>query len=286
MTVKILTDSTSYIKDEVCNELGIKKISLHVSFPGETFRELDIKNDDFYRMIEERGIPTSSQPSPTEIYQEMKQIVENGDSVVSVFISSKMSGTYSAALKAREMVLEEFKDAQVEIIDSGSNSMQLGFAAIAGARAAQAGKSFEEVVEAVKDATRRTRFLFVPASLEYLKRGGRIGGASALLASILSIVPILTVENGVVEVVSKVRTKKRAVSTMIEMLERDHAVFNIEEIVVHHINVFDEAKELAAVIEERIGIEPEIVDIGPVVGLHVGPGAIGFVYLTREKLLT
>lgn len=284
MPATVLTDSTSYIKEEICKELGIRKVSLYVSFGDFTRRELEIADEEFYRLIEEKGLPTSSQPPPQEIYQEMKEAVERGDSLVGVFISSKMSGTYTSALTAKNMILEEYPEAQVEVIDSGSNSMQLGLAAIEGARAARAGKPFAEVIQAVRDCIKRTRFLFSPANLEYLKKGGRIGGAQALLASILKIVPVLTVENGVVEVVSKVRSRKKAVGTMLDILEEENARFVIEEAVVHHINVPDEARELAGLVRQRIGIEPDIVGIGPVISLHVGPGAVGVVYRTREPL--
>lgn len=284
MGISVITDSTSYIKEELCRELNIKKVSLYVSFPDFTVRELEISNDEFYRMIEEKGIPKSSQPSPQEIYEEMKKAVEKGEDVVGVFISSKMSGTFDSALAAKDMILEEYPDARVEIIDSGSNSMQLGFAVLEAARKAKEGKSFEEVVEAVSNCIKRTRFLFVPRDLEYLEKGGRIGKAQALLASLLKIVPILTVEKGMVEVVEKVRTVKKAVENMLEILERDHREYNILEAVVHHINVPEKAQELARMLRERLNIEPDIVPIGPVVGLHVGPGAVGFVYRTEKPL--
>jgi DegV family protein with EDD domain len=283
MTV-IITDSTSYLKSDLCENFNIKKVSLHVIFPDASFRELDIQSEEFYRMIEEKGIPRSSQPSPQEIYEEMKRAVQNSESVVGVFISSKMSGTYESALEAKRMILEEHPDAQIEVIDSGSNSMQLGLAAIEGARAAKDGKTFEDVVNAVKECIRRTRFLFVPENLDYLIKGGRIGGARALVASILKIVPILTVEDGVVAVAGKVRTLKKAIEEMFEIMKSDHERYNILEVIVHHINVPEKAAELADQVIERFGIQPEIVGIGPVVGLHVGPGAVGFVYRTEAPL--
>ena len=284
MGISIITDSTSYIRDELCKEFNIKKVSLYVSFPNFTARELEISNDEFYRMIEEKGIPKSSQPSPQEIYEEMKKAVEKGEDIVGVFISSKMSGTYSSALIAKDMILEEYPDAKVEVIDSGSNSMQLGIAVLEGARAAKEGKSFEEVVQAVRECTKRTKFLFVPRNLEYLEKGGRIGKAQALLASLLKIVPILTVENGIVEVVEKVRTVKKAVEKILEILEKDNLEFYVREVVVHHITVPEKAQELVSMILERLNIEPEVVPIGPVIGLHVGPGAVGFVYRTEKPL--
>jgi len=284
MSVKILTDSTSYISEEICKQLDIKKVSLTVSWDDISFKEADIKNEDFYRMMEEKGIPKSSQPSIGEILEEMKKVVSNGDSLVGIFLSSEMSGTYSSALMVKGMILEEYKDAQIEIIDSRSNCMQLGFAAIVGARAAKEGKTLNEVVEIVKQNLRRSRFLFVPNNLEYLKKGGRIGGAKALIGNLLKIIPILTVENGKTAVLTKVRTKKNAIAAMVEKLIKDSYIYGLKEIVVHHINCYTEALDLSKLIEEKLGVKPNIVDIGPVIGLHVGPGAIGFVYYTEKDM--
>jgi DegV family protein with EDD domain len=284
MAVKILTDSTSYLPEEICRELGIIKISLNVVFKDKSIKETEITNEEFYPLMEKEGIPKSSQPSTGEMFEEMKKVVESGDSLVCVFISSKMSGTYQSALMVREMVLEEYKDAQIEIIDSGSNCMQLGFAAMVGAKAAKEGKSFKEVVDIIKGNIKRSRFLFIPDNLEYLKKGGRIGGATALIGNLLKIIPILTVEEGKTTILDKVRTKKKAIMTMIDKLIHDSSIFGLKEVVVHHINCFNEAIELSKFIEEKLNVRPQIVDIGPVIGLHVGPGAIGFVYYTEKEL--
>lgn len=284
MAVKILTDSTSYLSEEICRQLDIKKISLSVSWNDMSVKEVDINNEDFYRMMKEKGIPKSSQPSIGEMLEEMKRVVANGDNLVCIFLSSEMSGTYSSALMVKEMVLEEYKDAQIEIIDSRSNCMQLGFATIVGARAAKEGKTLKEVVELVKQNLKRSRFLFIPDNLEYLKKGGRIGGASALIGNLLKIIPILTVEDGKTSVLTKVRTKKNAISAMIERLVKDSSIYGLKEIVVHHINCYEEALDLSKLIEEKLGVKADIVDIGPVIGLHVGPGAIGFVYYTEKDM--
>ncbi|SEG14421.1 EDD domain protein, DegV family [Caloramator fervidus] len=284
MSVKILTDSTSYLSKEICKQLDIRKVSLSVSWDDISIKEVDINNEDFYRMMKEKGIPKSSQPSIGEMLEEMKKVVANGDSLVCVFISSQMSGTYSSALMVKEMVLEEFKDAKIEIIDSKSNCMQLGFAVLAGARAAKEGKTLSEVVEIVKQNLKRSRFLFIPDNLEYLKKGGRIGGAKALIGNILKIIPILTVEDGKTTVLSKVRTKKNAISAMIDKVVKDSYIYGLKEVVIHHINCYTEALDLSKLIEEKLGVKADIVDIGPVIGLHVGPGAIGLVYSTYKDM--
>jgi len=285
MAIRILTDSTSYIDSSLRESLGIMLVSLNVNFEDESFREVDIDNVTFYRKMKEKGIPRSSQPSVNEIYEVMEKTVEQGDGLLCVFISSEMSGTYSTAHIAKDMILEKYPDAEIGIVDSRSNCMQLGYAAIVAARAAQEGKSFQEVVQTAEDNKKRSKFYFVPETLEYLKKGGRIGGASALLGSLLKIVPILTVEDGKTELVTKVRTKQKAVATIVEKVLEDVRNFGLGEISVHHINCYEEAKKLAESLKEILNKEIGICDIGPVIGVHVGPGAIGIVYYTLKDRL-
>lgn len=284
MGVNILTDSTSYINKDLLKDLGIHIVSLNVAFPDITFKETEIKNDTFYDMMAAKGIPLSSQPSVGDLYEKMKELTSNGDSLVCVFISSEMSGTYSSALMVKKMILEERPETKIEVLDSKSNCMQLGFAAVAAARAAKAGKSFEEVKRAASENISKSRFIFIPDNLEYLKKGGRIGGASALLGDLFKIIPILTVKNGKTYVLEKVRTKKKAILHLIEKLLSDISLYGLGEVVIHHINCINEAYELAESLKEKLNINVSIADIGPVIGLHVGPGAIGIAYYTENYL--
>lgn len=282
--VQVLTDSTSYLTEEIRKKLNIRRVSLSLSFGDQSMKEVDIENETFYEMMEKKGIPTSSQPSVEELYREMEDVVEKGDSLCCVFLSSEMSGTFSTGQLVKKMILKKYEDARIEIIDSRSNCMQLGFAAIEAARAAKAGKMLEQVKAAALENIKKSRFLFIPETLEYLKKGGRIGGASALIGSIFKIIPILTVENGKTSVVTKVRTKKNAVLTMIERMMKDISRYGLGEVIIHHINCLQEAKNLAALIAEKLKINVDIMDIGPVIGLHVGPGAIGIVYSTEKNM--
>ena len=237
MGVKLVTDSTSYISEELINKYNISIASLNVILQGKSYREVNLDNKYFYEVMDQsEEIPTSSQPSIDELLDIFKSIVKSGDNVVGVFLSSDMSGTYSSAHLAKNMVLEEYPDARIEIIDSRTNCMQMGFQVIEGARAAKEGKSIEEVVEVVNNVVKSSRFLFVPDTLRYLKKGGRIGGAAALFGTILQIRPILTVRDGVTSVFEKVRTKKKAVNAIVDKVLDDIKNYGLGDVIVHHIN--------------------------------------------------
>jgi DegV family protein with EDD domain len=195
-----------------------------------------------------------------------------------------MSGTYSTAELVRRMVLEEYPNARIKLIDSTSNSMQLGFAVLAAAKVAKAGGKLEEVVTEANNNILRSKFIFIPDTLEYLRIGGRIGTASALIGSLLQVKPILTVVDGSTAVISKIRTKKSAMEEMLQIFLRDIERFGIGEAIVHHINVEGEAQKFAAEIKKYINQDVATIPIGPVIGTHVGPGAIGIAYYTKEEI--
>ncbi len=284
MAVQVLTDSTSYIHKDIQKDLGIKVVSLNVIKGNKSMKEVDIDNKSFYKDLNKQEIPSSSQPSVEDMYQAMKEVVGEGDDLVCIFLSSKMSGTYASAHLVKNMIMEEYADAKIEIIDSESNSMQLGFAAIVAARLAKTGATIEDVKLAAKENVKRSRFIFLPDNLEYLRKGGRIGGAGALIGNLLKIIPVLTVEDGQTTVLQKARTKARAVNVMLDKLVDDAEAYGLKEVCIHHINALDEAKELADIITSKLNIVATISDIGAIIGLHVGPGAIGIVYYTEKDM--
>lgn len=282
MKTKILTDSTSYIDEKLRKDLNIEVLSLFVTFGEESIKELDIDNVDFFKRMEKEGIPISSQPSVGELTLSMKASLDQGYDVIGIFISSAMSGTYNIANLAKDMLKNDYPDRKITIIDSTCNAMQLGFAVLTGARLAQKNEVYEEIVSAVEANIKRSRFLFIPEDLKYLEKGGRIGKAGALFGNMLRITPILTIDDGVTSVYKKVRTKKRAIDEMISKMLEDHEKGHVQEIAIHHINCEDEALDLKHKIEALIDVDILISSIGPVIGLHVGPGAIGLVYYTED----
>ena len=282
MAIKIVTDSTSYISDEYIKKYDIKLVSLNVIINGVSSREIDIENEVFYEEIKNsKEIPKSSQPIPNEMLNTFREIVEDGDSIVGIFLSSKMSGTYSNANMIKDMILEDYPDAEIHILDSKTNCMQMGFAVIEAARTASEGKSINEVINTANHIINNSRFLFTPETLEYLKKGGRIGGAAALFGNVLQIKPILTVVNGETSVFKKVRTRKKAIEEIVKTVLEEIEAKGFGDIVVHHINCQEDGLKLAKALENKLGKKVEIQSIGPVIGVHVGPGSIGIAYYTK-----
>ncbi len=285
MTVKLVTDSTSYIADSLCDEFDIKVASLGVCFPDEFFLETKVDYDYFYDKIDQGGIvPTSSQPAPGLFYKIFEQIVSNGDEALGIFISTGISGTCSSAATAREMILEKYPEARIEIVDSLNVCMGLGLQVLAAAEAAREGKTMEQVIESAHSVRDRVHFYFVPLTLDYLQKGGRIGGAAALIGSVLSIKPILYItSDGKIDVYEKVRGLQAAVKHLYKILKKDIDLHGLRKLVVHEVHDPDRGQEVAREIGDNLGIKDiPVLSIGPVIGLHVGPGSFGIVYCTEK----
>lgn len=281
--IKIVTDSTCYIPAEDLNKYDIRIASLQVILNGQSYREVDLKNETFYDdMAKASEIPSSSQPSPEELYQTFEAIIKEGHSVLGIFLSSEMSGTYASAHAIKADLLEKYPNAQIKLIDSRTNCMQLGYICLVAAQAIAQGHDMATVITKAKDVIAHSRFIFTPDTLTYLKKGGRIGSASALLGNLLQIKPILTVNDGKTDVVTKVRTKKKAVDAIIDTFQKDLEVRHLGDVIVHHINCPEEGLALATKLESMLNRPVRIQSIGPVIGLHVGPGSIGIAYYTVQ----
>ncbi|NPV93178.1 MAG: DegV family protein [Firmicutes bacterium] len=283
MAVKLITDSTAYIEAADLERLDITVVPLSVNFPDVSFRENEVNNEYFYhKMAESRSIPTSSQPSQGEILHAFEKVVSRGDKVLAIFLSSHMSGTYSTALGARKMLLEKYPQAVIEVMDSRSNSMALGLPVLEAARAAQAGRPLSALVEMAARMIKNMNFYFVPETLDYLRKGGRIGGATAFIGSLLHMKPILFVEQGRVALLERVRGSRAGVERLLAILDKAYNRHGLRHVVVHHINAPEKGQEMAWQIMSRYGIEASICNIGPVIGLHVGPGTVGLVFCTES----
>lgn len=275
--VHIVTDSTAYLPEEVLREFPhLHVVSLTVHFPHLVMEDGLENLDSFLRELKASPRPaTTSQPPPQRFAEVFRPLVEEGHEIVAILISSVLSGTCTSAQAAADAVGPE----RIEIIDSRLTTAPMAFAAIQAARAAQAGKSRREIVDLVHWVCQRSRLFFVPDTLEYLHKGGRIGGAQALLGSLLQIKPILYLVDGRVEVLDKVRTRSRAMQRLVEELPGDHQGY---EIAVLHLDGLDNALTLKGLVQERLGgREVPVIVAGPVLGTHVGPGAFGLMICQR-----
>ncbi len=285
MAVHIITDSTNYLPAEDLARFGIASVPLHVHDGDEMRPETEIDLVAFYqRLADTRTIPTSSQPSPEDLVEAFADATADGAEALGIFMSEKMSGTMQVAELAAGMVREQHPGVSLAVLDSESNCMQEGFAVLSAAETAQGGGTLAECEAAARETMRRTRFLFTPQTLEYLKRGGRISGASALLGSLLQITPILTVEDGETTVAAKVRTRAKALQEIASRMRSDVERCGLRRAVVHGIVDMDEAARFGReLIDPVVGSPVPVVPVGPVIGLHVGP-AVAVAYETVDPL--
>jgi DegV family protein with EDD domain len=270
--VAVVTDSTADLPPDIASSLGITVVPLNLHFGTETYRDgIDLSADEFYRRLSTTSVmPTTSQPSIGTFEQTFEGLARDHDGIISLHISSKLSGTYNSAAVACQAVKES---CPIEVIDSGLASMSLGFVAIAAARAAQAGQSLTEIHQLVTRRIPNVGLLFMVETMEFLRRGGRIGRAQALIGGILSIKPLLTLEDGIVCPVEKVRTRSRATERLVEYVERNP---RLEGLAIMHSTTPDDVDSLVTRFEPMIARENIIIGkYGPVLGAHLGPGALG-----------
>jgi DegV family protein with EDD domain len=273
--VKIVTDSTADIPLEIREKLGIEMVPLKVHFGNESFYDsVDISSSEFYQKLRQsQELPTTSQPSPVDFMEVYKELCDQPEtSVLSIHLSSALSGTYQSAMLAKSLLDNK---AKVALVDSKSACYGLGLLVIAAAEAAQAGKSLEEIQALVQQLRKGTRIYFILDTLEYLYKGGRIGKASALFGSLLNIKPILTIDDGgEVDSVDKVRGHKKALGRIIELLQKEFEG-QIINVCIGHSEASDSAEQLYNFINDHFQVNRHTyTHIGPVIGTHVGPGTL------------
>ncbi|MFC4775479.1 DegV family protein [Paenibacillus sp. GCM10023252] len=273
--VRILTDSTSDIPQEIREELGIVMVPLKVLFGEEVYADaVTIGSDEFYEKLQASSqLPTTSQPSPIEFMEVYEQLlVEDANApILSFHLSSAMSGTYQSAVLGQSM-LEGYHD--ITVVDSKSASYGFGFRVVAAAKLAKAGKSKEEILENDARLASGLHLYFLVDTLEYLQKGGRIGKASALIGSILNIKPILSITNeGEVHAVDKVRGQKKALGRIIELLKQDFGPDEPVDIMIAWSQRNEMAMELCEQVKSSFNVRDiTYTKLGAVIGTHVGPG--------------
>lgn len=270
--VRIVTDSTSDLTTQIASELAITIVPLIVHFGTETYRDgIDLATEEFYRKLGQSTVlPTTSSASPGAFIEVYDRLAEETDEILTITISSKLSATYETAVKAKELRKGKVR---LEIIDSQSAIVGLGLIVIAAAKVAQTGASLDEVINVTQHAIQRVDFRMAFDTLEYLKKGGRIGTAEAFLGSMLKFHPILTIKNGATEGVARLRSRAKVLDYLY-----DFAISfpRVEEIAIEDASTPDEVEILVERLSSRFS--PSSIyrtKVSPVIGTHVGPHVLG-----------
>jgi DegV family protein with EDD domain len=280
MTVKIVTDTLSDITSDLATELGVTVVPLYVRFGEQIYRDrVEITSEEFYqRLVTETTLPSTTQPTPGDFTEVYNSLAAETDEILVIVVSSKLSGTYSSAMQARGMVKGKCR---IEVVDSLSVAMGMGLIVASAVEAVRAGANLEEVAGLARRAVSRSHLIAYFDTLKYLAKGGRIGKAQGLLGSMLSVKPILTVRDGEMAPLTRVRS----LSTGLDYLYNFAAGFSdIEGLAVEHATTPDDADKL---VERLSAIYPKEriyrSVISPVIGTYSGPNAMALTVLEAEK---
>ncbi len=276
--VAVVTDSTASLPQDLQTQYNIHVVPLQVVWNGQSYRDgVDITPEDFYtRLGTAKTLPTSSQPSAKDFANTFEPLLEAGYDVLTVVISSKMSGTLASAAHAKEMLGAD----NIALVDSLSTGMETGFHALLAARAAADGASLAECKAIAERARDHSGFVLMVPTLEFLHRGGRIGGASRWFGTVLRIKPILEVRGGRVEPLEKVRTRRKVIQRMADIVVERVGDTRPVRLATLHTGAIEEARQVQAQLESRLSPAESLFGmVSPVIGTHVGPDGIGVVYL-------
>lgn len=283
--VAVVTDSTINIPADLAKPYPLFVVPLQLIWGDETFRDsVDITPAEFYaRLKTDKVTPSTSQPSPAVFIELYRKLLDQDYDILSVHISSKLSGTLASAEQARD----HFPGANIELIDSMSTSMATGLPLLHTLRAAAQGATLRECTALVEQGLANSGVLFAVSTLEFLHRGGRIGGAAAFLGTALNLKPILELREGRIEAIERVRTMNKAIDRLLDLFEERINRRSPVWISALHVEASNEASELLNRATQRFNnsdvIESNISEVSPVVGTHAGPGTIGLAYMAGIK---
>lgn len=280
MKTAIVTDSTAYIPEEIRIEHHIHMIPLSVIFGNESYKEeVEMKAEDFYEMMRrQKELPKTTQPSTGKFVELFEKLAKDYDAIISIHLSSGISGTYQGAVTAGEMV----EGIDVYPFDSESSCMIQGFYALEAAKLAREGVNPEEIMKRLNELKAKSRAYFMVDDLTNLQKGGRLSGASALIGSLLQVKPVLHFVDKVIVPFEKIRTKKKALTRITELFEEDAKKGTPLQACVIHANREEEAKAWIADLQEKFpNVEFTLSYFGPVIGTHLGEGAFGLGWMPK-----
>jgi len=280
--IAIVTDSTAYIPAEFVKKYNLTVAPQILIWGEETFQDgVDIKPEEFYtRLKTAKTMPSTSQVSPATMLSIFQSLVDQGAEVLGIFISSKLSGTIQSAAQARESMGSAGE--KVTIVDSQSTAMAMGFQVLAVARAAEGGAGLKDCVALAEKAHQHTGVYFAVDTLEFLHRGGRIGGAQRFIGTALNMKPILALKEGRVEGVERIRTKSKAHERVLELVSEQVKGRSNIRLATLHAHAPEDAKAiLDRAVRELNPVESIFTEVSPVVGTHAGPGTVGLAYMVE-----
>lgn len=281
MKTTIVTDSTAYLPAYIMEELDIHMIPLSVTLDGEVYDEgIDINATEFYGKV--RGgeiVPKTSQPPVGKFVELFESIKETSNAVISIHLSSGISGTYEGAIQASNMV----EGLDVHVFDSEISCYLQGFYVIRAAELARAGSSPEEILRELSDMKETMRAYFMVDDLAHLQRGGRLSGAQALIGGLLQVKPVLHFQEKVIVPFEKIRTRKKALGRISDLLAEDAAKMPLEAVIIHANRLEDAKNWLTELSEQLPDVTFTISHFGPVIGTHLGEGAMGLGWVKRKS---
>jgi len=280
MTIKIVTDSAADLPAILTEEMDITVVPVYLRFGEEIYRDrVDISEEEFYqRLLYDPVHPNTTQPSPQDFTSVYDKISQESDGIISIHITSKLSGTYNSAVKGKEMVINQ---CPIEVVDSQTVSIATGLIVIQASKMAQSGMSRQEILDEVDKIIPNTHMLILFDTLKYLVKGGRVGKAKALLGSVLSVRPLLTVRDGELVPSGQVRTRSKGIDRLLDFVK---TATEIQDLAILHSTTADEAQALAERTSPIFPREQTIMArLGPGLGVHGGPGILAIAL--REKRL-
>jgi DegV family protein with EDD domain len=282
--IGIVTDSTAYLPKKIMDKYPIGIAPAVVIWSGEEYRDgVDIQPAEFYkRLATAQEMPTTSQPSPAAVKEAVDKLAAQGyTDILAIMISEKLSGTLASTRQAKDML----SGINMEIVDTKSASMGAGWQVLAAAEAAAKGKSLKESKAAAENARGNTGVLLSVDTLEFLHRGGRIGGAQRFIGTALNFKPILEVQDGAIEALERVRTRSKALKRLVELTVERVAGRTPVYLAAIHANAPDTAAELLEMAKAELDLTESVIsDVSPAVGTHTGPGTVGLCYMAGVKV--